>query len=116
MKITKVKFYDTGIHKNSKFLACCSVVLDNTLMLNGIRVLDGEKGRYIIMPSKDKYKSNTSMKTRSEDVFHPVEHSFSLYMSEVVLKGYEEFEKTKNFVYLPNFGGCDGQEKRVKVL
>lgn len=101
MKITKVKFYDTGKHRNPKFLACCSVVLDNSLMLNGIRVLSGEKGRYIIMPVKASSKARGTAKKDGEDVFHPVKQEYSAYMSEVILKGYEVYEKDGSLVYSP---------------
>ena len=101
MKITKVKYYDTKEHRNPKFLACCSVVIDNVLMLNGIRILSGEKGRYIIMPIRKQIKESATMKKNSEDVFHPVKQEYFAYMSEVILKGYEIYEGKGSTVYLP---------------
>ena len=112
MKITKVKFYDTGEHKNPKFLACCSVVLDNSLMLNGIRVMLGKKGRYVIMPTKERVKDGSVERKDGEDVFHPVKQSYFAYMSEVILKGYEVYEKEGNLVYFPQFGGIKVAKKK----
>lgn len=103
MEITKVKFYDMGTHNNPKFLACCSVVLDNCLMLNDIKVLSGNKGRYIIMPEKSKCnrKDKADSNNSSEDVFHPVKQSYFAYMTEVILKGYEVCSENGSFVYFP---------------
>lgn len=101
MKITKVKYYDIGEHRNSKYLARCSVVLDDCLMLNGIRILSGDKGRYVIMPVKETSKGWGNASGKGEDVFHPVKQSYSAYLSKVILEGYEVYEKDGSLVYFP---------------
>ncbi|MGV3076470.1 septation protein SpoVG family protein, partial [Clostridium baratii] len=81
----------------------CSVVFDDCVILHDVKVLNGEKGRYIIMPEKSNVKNvNSSNRNREgEDVFHPVRQSYSSYMKDVVLKGFEEYENGGNKVYNP---------------
>ena len=104
MKITKVRFYDICEVKNSSFLFRCSVVLDDCLALNDIKVLSGRKGLYVVMPesSIDKRKSGVSMNFKSDDVFHPVNKRFFLYMSDIILDGYQKLREEGDSVYYPN--------------
>ena len=103
MKITRVKFYDIGVSSCKNFLARCSVVFDDCVILHDVKVLNGEKGRYIIMPEKSSVKnaSNVNRNKEGEDVFHPVRQSYSSYMKNVILKGFEEYENGGNKVYNP---------------
>lgn len=103
MKITKVKYYDIGVSGCKNFLARCSVVFDDCVILHDVKVLNGEKGRYIIMPEKSNVKnvSSSNRNREGEDVFHPVRQSYSSYMKDVVLKGFEEYENGGNKIYNP---------------
>lgn len=103
MKITKVKFYDSGMKENSNYLSKCSVVLDDCFVLNDIKLLNGKKGMYIIMPKKAQFdnKSMRSLNNKGEDVFHPVEKSYFSYMSEVILMAYNEFIENGCNVFHP---------------
>lgn len=103
MKITKVKYYDIGVSGCKNFLARCSVVFDDCVILHDVKVLNGEKGRYIIMPEKLSLKNGKDVKKNKEgeDVFHPVRQSYSYYMKEVILKGFEEYENGGCKVYIP---------------
>lgn len=93
MKITNVKFYDINKNEDSKFLAKCSVVLDNCIMLHDIKVLNGKKGLYVVMPRKQNIQENigNSKNNVSEDIFHPVSKVYFLYMSSVILSAYKDF-------------------------
>lgn len=105
MKITRVKYYDLGNNSCEKFLGKCSIVIEDCLILHDIRILEGKKGRYVIMPEKAKagLNINTSMNKEGEDVFHPVSQSFFSYMKDVILKGYEEYELNGVDSYSPNY-------------
>ena len=102
MKITKVKFYDVCNVEDSKFLAKCTVLLDNCLALNDIKVLNGNKGNYIIMPSKGVCGESSVLENfRGEDLFHPVSRHFFSYMSDTILSGYHNLKCTGDKVYYP---------------
>lgn len=50
MRVYKVK-------KNSSLLANCNVCFNNSLVLNGIKLVDGKKGTFLSMPSNE-YKGD----------------------------------------------------------
>lgn len=63
--------------------AYVSVTLDGCVAIKGVKVFDGEKGRYIRMPSiKDS-------KREYKDVCFPVTRDFRAQMSDIVLAAYE---------------------------
>lgn len=100
MKITKIRFYDIDNENKSKFLAKCSIVLDDSIMLHEIKLLNGKKGRYIIMPEKgSNHRTNTNENNVSEDVFHPVDSKFFKYMKIMILSSFKEYEETGEVVY-----------------
>ena len=103
MDITKVTYYDVRCHGNSNFLAKCSVVFDDCVMLHDVRVLNGEKGRYIVMPEKSASKSSDNCNTNKsgEDVFHPVRQTYFSYMKDVILKGFSLYESKGCKTYIP---------------
>lgn len=102
MEITKVRYYCTNNKDNSKFLACCSVVLDDVFILNEIKLFIGKKGKYVIMPSKVLSSSYPNDENNAqEDLFHPVDKQYFDYMSDIILKGYEVCMEKGNFTYFP---------------
>lgn len=104
MKITRVKYYDLKENNCQNYLGKCSIVIEDCLILHDIRILDGKKGRYVIMPEKSKAGLVTSgnINKEGEDVFHPVSHSFFDYMKKVILTGYKEYETKGESSYSPN--------------
>lgn len=103
MEITKVKYYDIGESNCKKFLAKCSVVFDDCVILHDIKILNGDKGRYIIMPEKANIRNSNIVNTNreGEDVFHPVRQSYSSYMKDIILKGFEVYEDKGYKIYNP---------------
>lgn len=104
MKITRVNFKEKN---NNGSLATCSVVLDDCLMLSEISLYKGDKGYYLILPSKqDVYKSIKDLnkgisieypvnsknceggKKVYEEFFHPVTNSFYNELLSEILVGY----------------------------
>lgn len=84
MEITKVDIrkYDDG----SKMKALASVVLDNCFIVKDIRVIDGEKGLFVAMPSRkvgeDGYR----------DVAHPLNQETRKMFDEAILDAYQKAE------------------------
>lgn len=106
MDITKIKYYDIGKSNDSIYLGKCSVVLEESIILNDIRIFNGKKGRYIVMPRKENLKNDSScgdssMIEKYKDVFHPVRKSFYSFLSRVILRGYDNMLKTGETIYFP---------------
>lgn len=103
MNITKVTYYDIGGHNNSNFLSKCSVVFDDCVMLHDIKILNGEKGRYIVMPERigGKSSDNSNMNKHREDIFHPVRQTYFTYMKSIILKGFSNYENKGCKEYIP---------------
>lgn len=51
MEITNVNIYKKD--DNSKLKGYATVYLDNEFVVKGIRIIEGEKGLFIAMPSRD---------------------------------------------------------------
>jgi stage V sporulation protein G len=63
--------------------ATASLTLGGAFAVHGIKVIDGQKGRFISMPS---YKSGDSYK----DIFHAVTAEDRERMNEAVMRAYEQ--------------------------
>lgn len=87
MKITKVDLrkYDDG----SKMKALVSVVLDDCFIIKDIRVIDGEKGLFVAMPSRKVGEEGY------RDVAHPLNSETRKMFDEAILDAYER-EKMEN--------------------
>ncbi len=83
-EITDVRIYRTKGNGNIK--AYASVSLDNEFVVKGIKVLEGEKGIWVGMPSR-KTKDGSF-----QDVFHPVSKEARDKIVNAVLKAYRESE------------------------
>lgn len=68
MKVTRVELNRLT---DAKSLAYCSVVVDDSLMLTGINLYKGQKGYYLVLPSKqDIYKSISEL-NENYDIIYP---------------------------------------------
>lgn len=130
MKVTRV-VYNKSI--GSKSLAICDVILDNSLKLSGIGLRKGEKGYFLIFPSKQdiynnikllnegvfiQYPKNTkgcvSSENKSnsyEEFYNPVTNAFYNSLLKEIVQGYESNESklqngVSNLSYRPNSRGC----------
>lgn len=104
MNITRIK---GGKGKNGALLTC-TVVLDDCLMLTGVKLYKGEKGYFLVFPSRQdvyksvsdlnegvsiKYPTNTSGFDEKgkcfEEFFHPVKSEFYTALLEKVVGVFE---------------------------
>lgn len=88
MKITKVdvRKYEK---ENSKMRGIASVTLDGCFVVKGIRIIEGDNGLFIAMPSRDKYTDDGVV---HEDVAHPVNQETRDMFTEAVLEAYSSLE------------------------
>jgi len=76
MEITKTIIYRVN---RGKMLAYATVTLNDSIVISGIRLYDGDNGRFILFPSR------TSKKGRKFDVAFPCKDE----MREMILKEIE---------------------------
>ena len=85
MKITDVRI--RKVEKNSKMKAVVSITIDGEFVIHDIKIIDGEMGLFIAMPSR---KSNDG---EYRDIAHPINSATRENLQKLILERYrEEFE------------------------
>ena len=85
MEITSVKIRKVE-KENSRMKGIASATLDDEFVVHDIRVIEGDKGLFIAMPSR---------KTASgdyRDIAHPINQEVRAKFSEAILDAYENAE------------------------
>ena len=72
------------ITKEGKLRAIVSITLDNEFVVHDIKVIEGEKGLFIAMPSK---KTSDG---EFRDIAHPINSSTRENIQSVILEKYQE--------------------------
>ena len=82
MNITDVRV--RKIDKEGKMRAIVSITIDDEFVVHDIKVIEGDKGLFIAMPSR--------MATDGEyrDIAHPINSSTRASLQELILKKYVE--------------------------
>lgn len=81
MKITDVRV--RKIAKEGKMKAVVSITLDDEFVVHDIKVIEGEKGLFIAMPSKK------SLDGEYRDIAHPINSSTREVIQTRILEAYE---------------------------
>ena len=82
MKITDVRI--RRIEKEGKMKAVVSITIENEFVVHDIKVIEGEKGLFIAMPSR---KANDG---EYRDIAHPINMETREYIQDVILDKYHE--------------------------
>ena len=82
MQITDVRV--RKVTKEGKIKAVVSITLDNEFVVHDIKVIEGDKGLFIAMPSR---KSSDG---EYRDIAHPLNSDTRDRIQAMILKGYEE--------------------------
>ncbi|MCM1162422.1 MAG: septation regulator SpoVG [Roseburia sp.] len=82
MNITDVRV--RKITKEGKMKAVVSITLENEFVVHDIKVIEGEKGLFIAMPSK---KANDG---EYRDIAHPINSETREKMQSMILEAYEK--------------------------
>ncbi len=82
MQITDVRV--RKITKEGKMKAIVSITLDNEFVVHDIKVIDGEKGLFIAMPSKK------SADGEHRDIAHPINSDTRTVIQDTILAAYEK--------------------------
>ena len=81
MDITDVRV--RKIAKEGKMKAVVSITLDNVFVVHDIKVIEGEKGMFIAMPSK---KASDG---EYRDIAHPINSDTRARIQQIILDKYE---------------------------
>lgn len=82
MKITDVRI--RMIAKEGKMKAIVSITLDDEFVVHDIKVIEGEKGLFIAMPSKK------ATDGEYRDIAHPINAASREMIQEIILENYEK--------------------------
>ncbi|MDE5680103.1 MAG: septation regulator SpoVG [Lachnospiraceae bacterium] len=82
MQITDVRV--RRITKEGKMKAIVSITIDNEFVVHDIKVIEGEKGLFIAMPSKK------AMDGEYRDIAHPINSATRDAIQKIILEGYEK--------------------------
>ena len=81
MEITDVRV--RKVNKEGKLKAVVSVTFDNEFVVHDIKVIEGDKGMFIAMPSRK------TVDNEFRDIAHPIKSSFRERIQAAVLEKYE---------------------------
>ena len=82
MKITDVRV--RKVAKEGKMKAVVSITLDDAFVVHDIKVIEGDKGLFIAMPSKK------SADGEHRDIAHPINSATREHIQNVILESYEK--------------------------
>ncbi len=89
MTITDVRV--RKIAKDGKMKAIVSVTFDNEFVVHDIKVIEGEKGLFIAMPSRK------TADGEYRDIAHPINSDTRQQMQEMILEEYEKAIPTDDY-------------------
>lgn len=82
MQITDVRI--RKVEKEGKMKAVVSITIENEFVVHDIKVIEGEKGLFIAMPSR---KSNDG---EYRDIAHPINSDTRENLQKLILEKYKE--------------------------
>lgn len=85
MKITSVNVRKIE-KENSRMKGMATVVIDEGFVVRDIRIIEGDKGLFIAMPSKKRPDGEY------HDIAHPINQEVRSMFEEAIFKAYEEAE------------------------
>ena len=82
MKITDVRI--RRVASSGKMKAVASITIDGVFVVHDIKVIEGEKGLFVAMPSKK------TADGEYRDIAHPINTETRTMMGEMILRKYQE--------------------------
>lgn len=87
MEVTDVRL--RKVNTEGRMLAIASITMDEEFVVHDIRVIDGNNGMFVAMPSK------RTPDGEFRDIAHPISSKSRDKIQSAVLKAYEEAEESK---------------------
>lgn len=89
MEVTDVRL--RRVHTDGRMRAIASITLDNEFVVHDIRVIDGNEGLFVAMPSK------RTPEGEFRDIAHPINSGTRNKLQEAILAAYEQSENEPVF-------------------
>ena len=83
MNVTDIRI--RKVNKEGKMKAVVSITIDGEFVVHDIKVIDGEKGLFIAMPSRK------TAEGEYRDIAHPISTESREKLQAMILKAYEDF-------------------------
>ena len=87
MKITEVKIYPAK-EKSGRLKAYATIVFDNAFIVRDLKVIEGDKGLFVSMPSRRRKDGSF------RDIAHPLNSEMRQHIEENVVAEYERLSKS----------------------
>lgn len=84
MKITDIRV--RKVEKEGKMRAVASITIDDEFVVHDIKIIEGEKGLFIAMPSRK------SADGEYRDIAHPLNSETRERLSRMILESYQQME------------------------
>jgi DNA-binding cell septation regulator SpoVG len=91
MKITDIIIYPAPKKKGSNLMAHAKIVFNESLLINGIRILKGVEDKLFICFPKEVAKDGCE---KAWDICYPITAELRTYVSEMVIGRYEALKET----------------------
>ncbi len=85
MEITDVQIMK--MEGKGKLLAYANIVLNHAIVLKGIKLIDGSRGKFIVMPSQSLIRKN---KIKRFEYYHPINSDVRNLLEQVIIENYEK--------------------------
>lgn len=85
MEITDIQIIK--VEGKGKLLAYANIVINEALVLKGIKIIDGEKGKFIVMPSQTLIRKG---KIKTFEYFHPINNEARYLIADAIINTYNE--------------------------
>jgi stage V sporulation protein G len=80
MDITEVR---VSLRDDAKLKAFASITLDNCFVIRGLKIIKGQTGTFVAMPSRKRKDGDY------QDIAHPINNATRKWMEDKVLEEYE---------------------------
>lgn len=80
------------VNGEGKMKAIVSFTIDNTFVVHDVKIIDGQKGLFLAMPSRKIGEAEF------RDICHPISSDARKHLEKVIFEAYEEFEKNQEQV------------------
>ncbi len=85
MEITDIQILK--VEGKGKLLAYVNIVINNAIVLKGIKVIDGPKDKFIVMPSQSLIRKG---KIKTFEYFHPINNEARNLITDAIINTYNE--------------------------
>lgn len=96
MQVTDVRL--RRVTSEGKMRAIASITFDDEFVVHDVRIIDGNNGLFVAMPSK------RTADGEFRDIAHPINSKTREKIQEAVLKEYEERDQVSNYTEYEGVG------------